>query len=421
MAPKTLTVEVSAVGKRRRYGQGTVRKRGNAWQISYFPVPGGKRVWETVGNEAAGVTEEVAEHALMERLVEIGRGHGAQFLGHPFTTVAKEWQRNQVALKDLSVRAQELLQVALDCHLIPAFGDQFLHQISAGDIERYAAKKMTLAPGEDGAVPVEGAVASARKKPLGRRSIEQQLSVLRQLFQWAKREGLVAENPVELVELSSSQRASSAPVKVLEQEQVRALMENSVTEERETMLMTLVALGLRLGEMLSLQVSDLNAAGDAITIQRTLTTEKGKTVVGDYPKTSAGYRSLHLSPQMQMRLERQIARAKKIRKAGQPDFLFPNSRGNIRGEGNFRRDVWHPAREAAGISESFVPHSLRHTFCSELIAMGLPIPQIAYRMGHASPTTTMGIYASVFKRHESDAADIADLYSPPLTDNGHPE
>lgn len=397
--------------KRRRYGQGTVRKRGATWQIAYFPVPGGRRVWETVGSETAGVTREVAEHALMERLVEIGRGHGSQFLGHRFDVTIREWQRNHVALKGLSVRAQELLQVALDCHLIPAFSGQYLHQISAGQIERYAALKMSLAPGEEGAVPVKGAVASARKKPLGRRSIEQQLSVLRQFFKWAKREGLVSENPVELVELSSPQR-SRGQVKVLEQDQVRALMEGSINEERETMLMSLVALGLRLGEMLALQVSDLSAAGDEITIQRTLTTEKGKTVVGNYPKTSAGYRSLKLSPQMKMRFERQVARAKKPHKAGQPDFLFPNSRGKVRGEGNFRRDIWHPAREAAGLPETFSPHSLRHTYCSELIALGsISIPQIAYRMGHSSPTTTMSIYASVFKRHESDQADIADLYS----------
>jgi integrase len=408
---KTLTVEVSALGNRRKYGQGTVRNRNGSWQIAYHPIPGGKRVWETIGTEAAGVTEEVAEHALMERLVTIGRGQGAQFLGHPFDVVAKEWQRNQVAMRGLSTRSQELLEVALDCHLLPAFGGQFLHQISVSDIERYVAKKMTLAPGEPGAVPVQGKVAASRPEPVGVRSIQQQLSVLRQIFNWAKREGLVADNPAELVEISTNPREKKQ-IKPMEQEQVISILEQSGDEERETMLMTLAALGLRLGELLALDINDLNKKERSVTVQRTLSTKKGSTVINSYPKTGSGFRVLKISEDLMNRLERQEARAKLRHKVGQPTLLFPNSRGKIRGEGNFRRDIWRPTLAGAGVPLTFTPHSLRHTFASELIAQGVPITKIAYLMGHANPATTMRIYASIFKRHEADQADITDLYSP---------
>lgn len=397
--------------KRRSYGQGTIRCRSGSWSIGYRPVPGGRRVWETIGPESAGVTREVAEHALLERLVAIGRGQGSQFLGHPFEVVAREWQRSQIALKGLSTRAQELLEVALDCHLLPAFRGLYLHQISAGDIERYAAKKLTLAPGEPGAVPVEGKVASSRTEPLGIRSVEQQLSVLRQIFTYAKREGLVAENPVSLVELSSNPRTKKQIVP-MEQEDVRAILKHSVTEERETLLLTMASLGLRLGELLALDCSDLNRRDRSISIQRTLSTKKGKTVISQYPKTASGFRVLKVSPQLMNRLERQVARAKKLHKPGEPALLFPNGRGRIRGEGNFRRDIWRPALQEAGVPLSYTPHSLRHTFASELIAQGVPITQIAYLMGHSNPATTMRIYASIFKRFESQERDLSSLYSP---------
>lgn len=407
----TFTVEIDGgMGRRRQYGQGTVRCRNGTWQIAYHPIPGGRRVFETVGKESAGVTREAAEHLLMERLVSIGKGQGAQYLGHPFDQVAKEWRRTNAALAGLSTRAKELIDVAIDCHLLPAFGDDYLHQISVGDIERYAVKKMTIAPGQPGAVPTEGKIASTRPEPVGIRSIEQQLSVMSRIFQWAKREGLVAENPVDLVELSKPARAKKQIVP-MEQDQVKAVLENSGDEERETMLLTLVSLGLRLGELLALDLSDLDLKRNTLTIRRTLTTDGGKTVISPYPKTSSGYRTLKLSPTMTNRLRRQTPRAKARHKDGEPKILFANKRGRVRGEGNFRRDVWRPTLDTAGVSRDFTPHSLRHTFASEQIAAGVPATQLAYLMGHANASTTMSIYASVMKRHEASQADIADLYS----------
>ena len=50
-------------------------------------------------------------------------------------------------------------------------------------------------------------------------------------------------------------------------------------------------------------------------------------------------------------------------------------------------------------------HALRHTHASMLIAGGIPITEIAYRLGHASPATTLSIYAHMYERTDARAAD----------------
>jgi Phage integrase family len=49
-------------------------------------------------------------------------------------------------------------------------------------------------------------------------------------------------------------------------------------------------------------------------------------------------------------------------------------------------------------------HSLRHSFASALIEGDASIAEVQYRMGHASPSTTLRVYTRFFgKRRESSA------------------
>ncbi|MCD4853633.1 tyrosine-type recombinase/integrase [Arthrobacter sp. AK01] len=54
---------------------------------------------------------------------------------------------------------------------------------------------------------------------------------------------------------------------------------------------------------------------------------------------------------------------------------------------NWRKRVWLPALEAAGIDHAR-PHDLRHTYASWLIQSGVSIKEVGRLLGHASPMTT---------------------------------
>lgn len=406
----TATLEGPEMAKR-KYGTGGVRKRGNTWEIYYRPKPGGERIFETVGSERKGITEEDAQHLLMERLVQIGRGEGDVFLGHRFQDVALEWRSHVKAMGNLSNRTMELYDNSLYVHLLPAFSEDFLHQIDSPVIERYCSKKLTLAPGEKGAVPVEGEAANNLGRPIGRRSVEQQLSVLNLIFKYAVRHKKMIRNPVAEVEITKGNKKKKK-VEPLEQDQVKELLMQARNEEEETLFLLLSSTGLRLGEALALQVKDFRDKDQVLRISRTQTKEGGKTVISSSGKTGAAQRDLKVSDYLAMRIRRQIARAEKRCENEDTKLLFPNGKGRLQAESNFRNRIFYPALQRAGLDgNGYTPHTLRHTAASEFIAAGLPDTQIAYFLGHASPQITRTIYAHIFDRHRESIADLSDIYS----------
>jgi integrase len=53
-------------------------------------------------------------------------------------------------------------------------------------------------------------------------------------------------------------------------------------------------------------------------------------------------------------------------------------------------------------------HSLRHSHASQLIASGLDVLTISRRLGHGSPTITLGIYGHLFADTDDRAAAIIE-------------
>ena len=53
-------------------------------------------------------------------------------------------------------------------------------------------------------------------------------------------------------------------------------------------------------------------------------------------------------------------------------------------------------------------HALRHTHASSLIAAGLDVLTISRRLGHASPTITLGVYGHLFTNTDDKAAEVME-------------
>ena len=53
-------------------------------------------------------------------------------------------------------------------------------------------------------------------------------------------------------------------------------------------------------------------------------------------------------------------------------------------------------------------HALRHTHVSSLIAAGVDILTISRRLGHASPTITLGVYGHLFSNTDDRAAQVIE-------------
>ncbi len=99
------------------------------------------------------------------------------------------------------------------------------------------------------------------------------------------------------------------------------------------------------------------------------------------------------------------------------DLVFPTSEGWHQNPSNFRRRVLGPAVERANrrlreagqpTIPAITPHSLRHTYCSLLIAQGEDLATVADHMRHGDQSTTLKVYTHVMKHRRKGVAERLD-------------
>jgi len=212
------------------------------------------------------------------------------------------------------------------------------------------------------------------------RSTARFLSGLRSFYKYAVREKRIAEDPTLLV--SMPQLGAPLP-KSLSEADVEALLAAPDTEDTlglrdRTMLEVLYATGLRVTELVSLTLDEVNLR------------EGSLRVFGKGSKE----RLIPLGEEAIAWLEDYLKTARPLLLGSQPgDILFPSQRGTVM----TRQTFWHRIKlhaQVAGIRTSLSPHTLRHAFATHLLNHGADLRTVQMLLGHTSLSTTQ-IYTHV--------------------------
>ncbi|MGN9806033.1 tyrosine-type recombinase/integrase [Micromonospora sp. L32] len=73
----------------------------------------------------------------------------------------------------------------------------------------------------------------------------------------------------------------------------------------------------------------------------------------------------------------------------------------------FNKDVWLPARTAAGLPEATC-HDLRHFYASALIGAGHSPKVVADRLGHSDPAMTLRVYSHLWPEDDDRTRQAID-------------
>ena len=95
---------------------------------------------------------------------------------------------------------------------------------------------------------------------------------------------------------------------------------------------------------------------------------------------------------------------------GRPDptaLVFPDAAGGHLRRQNWRRRVWIPALERAGVAY-FRSYDLRHTCATLLLYEGRTLNEVAEHLGHADPGFTARTYAHVMRDAAQRRVPITD-------------
>ena len=150
--------------------------------------------------------------------------------------------------------------------------------------------------------------------------------------------------------------------------EVRRLLESTATRKQRALLATTYGAGLRVSEVVRLQLHHLDAARGSLRV------EQGK---------GAKDRDTLLSPRL---LEELRAYWRQYRPAV---WLFPARDGKRPMDTSTAQKFYYAAKGRAGITKRGGIHALRHAFATHLLEAGTDLHTIQRLLGHGDLGTTM--------------------------------
>ncbi|PXF29151.1 tyrosine recombinase XerD [Pokkaliibacter plantistimulans] len=210
-------------------------------------------------------------------------------------------------------------------------------------------------------------------------SVSRYLSCLRGFYQYAVREKWLEEDPSAL--LTHPKHVRPLP-KSLSEDDVEALLqapdvETALGLRDRAMLEVLYASGLRVSELVGLELSQLSLSQGLVRIW-------GK---------GSKERLVPLGEEALFWLERYCRDGRPALLKGESPVLFPSNRGVAM----TRQTFWHAIKRhalTAGISTEISPHTLRHAFATHLLNHGADLRVVQMLLGHSDLSTTQ-IYTHV--------------------------
>ena len=219
-----------------------------------------------------------------------------------------------------------------------------------------------------------------------------------QAFKYAMNKGYIVRNPMTDVIRTKSNKNDKVvrALEVEEQQQFTNYLLSKALKDcpYKNVFLIQMYMGLRIGEVLALQNSDIDLKHNLLNVSKTLTTDRnGKTIMGDTTKTYAGMRNLPIPPFMFPFIMEQMKQGQ-LNKDNQ---LFLSSNGNLVDPRNANVALKKILKNNFDIT-GIATHSLRHTYATRCIEAGMMPSTVQRLLGQTDISTTLNTYTSVFNR-----------------------
>lgn len=226
---------------------------------------------------------------------------------------------------------------------------------------------------------LRGYLAELDAAQYSRASIARKMTCIRGYFAFLVTCGSRADNPAIL--LKSPKIPKKLP-KTVSVDDIDKLLEapdvSTPAGQRDSAILELLyASGARVSEVVDMKVEDVKFS------------EGWLKVLGKGNKE----RLIPLHPLALKKVRFYISHGRNEMKSSSSDWLFLSSRGNQLSTDAVRRIIKHYTR-ILGLSTSISPHSLRHSFATDLLNAGADLRSVQELLGHANLSTTQ-IYTHV--------------------------
>jgi integrase len=370
---------------RRRYQKGSIRRRGKRnpvwelqWWSDYIKSDGsiGRKRESLILGETTEMTRRQALKAADEQLRPMNLGKT-----NPHATitlsefVARYFLPN--ALPTLKLSTQKRYRQTLKTHLLPAFGNTRLCDITTLEIQRFVLAKMDAG--------------------LGWACCDHFRNLFSKVFATAKKWGYYpGDNPALGVELPEKQPVREKHALTLEQ--ISRLL-TIFGEPVRTMFLIGVTTGMRVGEILGLRWQDVDFANQQIRIAQNCY----RGCMGS-PKTKGSRRTIPLPPHALEALQRLPGPS--AEQQGE-QLVFHTRSGKPYSDTNLLHRELKPAGRKIG-APWLSWHTLRRTHCTLFQEAGGSLRDAQAQLGHTKMSTTLEVYTIPIDARRREVAEKLD-------------
>ncbi|MDC0909209.1 site-specific tyrosine recombinase XerD [Flavobacteriales bacterium] len=214
-----------------------------------------------------------------------------------------------------------------------------------------------------------------KKSNISARSQARIISGIKAFYKYLILEDYIKYNPTDLVESPKIGFRLPDILSLIEIDKLISAIDLSQQngERNRSILETLYSCGLRVSELINLQLSNINFNENYIKV-----TGKGnKQRLSPISGKALKYLSIYIN---EVRIHLDI-------KKGNSDFVFLNNRGTKLSRVMIFLIIKKLA-EKIGLNKKISPHTFRHSFATHLIEGGADLRAVQEMLGHSSITTT---------------------------------
>jgi integrase len=340
-------------------------KSGRRYEVRWRPAPGESERSRSFPTYEAAQAWKVQVEAAVLHGHRLDPRSGRQKFGD----YAEAW----LASRALADRTRELYRHQLNAHVLPAFSDVGLSQITAERVRRWYRT-----------LDAKGGLVAAKCYRL-----------LRSILATAVEDGLISRNPC-IIKRAGVEDSPDRPY--VPPELVISLA--AVADEHlKAMILVAAFGGLRLGELRALKIADFDEARGTLTVSASVDNAGRRKE----PKSNAGRRTVALPPAIVTVLRDHVD---SIAAAGTGP-LFPGPMGGLMSPA-FHQKGWTKAKDAVGQPDLHF-HDLRHTAGTLSAQAGATVRELMARLGHSSPRAAMRYQHAANERDREIARRMGEM------------
>ena len=287
-----------------------------------------------------------------------------------------QWIENYIR-PSVKMRTYERYKLIVEQHIKDKIGDMELNKLSPLVLQSF----------------ITGLLQNGNKKTgngLSANSVNAVISVIQSSLKTAHMLGLTAEYTADKLKRPKLTEKPVECFTITEQKQIEKAVMNGKKDKLYGILLCLYS-GLRIGELIALQWSDIDLTKGILTVSKSCHDSKDGLII-DAPKTVSSRRVIPLPKQL-------LPILKSIKKKSAAPFVV-SAKGRAVSVRSYQRSFELLLKRLNIPHKGF--HSLRHTFATRALECGMDVKTLSEILGHKNPTVTLNRYAHSLMEHKAD-------------------